>query len=315
MSPTQIPFLPPVGMTNPHVQTVLSSVGRKLWKSRDHASLHESGQRRIYDIDGVKLAVDLNIKPGQPLVILIPGWLGSTQSSYVLSSSSALSASGFSVARINLRDHGDTAHLNPGLFNSALIDEVVALVNQLRDEYGNAGSGLVGYSLGGNFALRIARALPGLTTLAVCPAIEPANTMYRIDRNVIYQRYFVRKWRKVWLEKQTAFPDRYDFRNALTLNTVSALTDYFVKYHSDFDSTAAYFDAYDLSKSALEGVNAHILAAIDDPIIPAQQYQNLPSSLTLHLTDRGGHGAYLDSWGLTSWADHYAVRFFQNVGQ
>jgi uncharacterized protein len=306
------PFLPPAGMANPHVQTVLSSVGRKLWQPKHQANFHQKSSRRIYTLDGVKLAVDLNIMPDTPLVMIIPGWLGSSTSSYVLSAGSALAAQGFSVARINLRDHGSTAHLNAGLFNSALIDEVIALTTVLSDEHGQAGAGLLGYSLGGNFALRVSRSMSTLPTLAVCPAIAPANTMYRIDRNLIYQRYFVRKWRKVWLEKQAAFPDHYDFKDALSLNTVSALTDYFVKYHSRFNSTAEYFDAYDLSGMALHGVNAHILAAIDDPIIPADQYQTLPGSLTLDLTPQGGHGAYLDSWDLSSWADQYAVRYFQN---
>ena len=137
--------------------------------------------------------------------------------------------------------------------------------------------------------------------------------MYRIDRNPVYQRYFVRKWRRVWQEKQCAFPHEYDFSSAMTLSTVSALTDYFVRYHSDFSSTAAYFAAYDLSADTLLNVDAHVLAASDDPIIPAAQYQDLPDSLSLHMTAQGGHGAYLDSWGLTSWADEYAIKQFRSA--
>ena len=310
MSPDHQSFAPPRSLANPHLQTVLSSVGRKLWQPPAHAAFNQAGRREIFEIDGIKLAVELNLKAGQPLLMLIPGWLGSAQSSYVLSAGATMAQKDWSVARINLRDHGDTAHLNPGLFNSALLDEVVGLIRQLIGEFGQAGAALMGFSLGGNFALRIARQLTGLPTLAVCPAIEPADTMYGIDRNLIYQRYFVRKWRKVWAEKQVAFPEHYDFTQALRLNSVSALTDYFVKYHSDFDSTANYFNAYDLSDRVLEGVSAHILAAQDDPIIPAAQYLELPGSLSVHLTERGGHGAYLESWGLSSWADAYAAKLF-----
>jgi predicted alpha/beta-fold hydrolase len=32
---------------------------------------------------------------------------------------------GFATFRLNFRDHGDTHHLNPGLFHSNRIDEVV----------------------------------------------------------------------------------------------------------------------------------------------------------------------------------------------
>ena len=306
-------FAPAPGLANPHVQTVLSSVARKVIQPRDQAAFDAGAERHIVQVDGVQLAVDLNPAPGKPLVIIIPGWLGSSRSTYVMSSASVLHRAGFATARINLRDHGETAHLNEGLFNSALIEEVVSLVRRLRSDYGQHGAGLLGYSLGGNFALRIARVVPDLPTLAVCPAIEPAATMVQIDRNPIYQRYFVRKWRKAWRQKQAAFPSRYDFTQAFSLNTVSALTDYFVRYHSAFESTDEYFAAYDLSEDALSGVNAHILAAHDDPIIPAAHYANLPGSLSLNLTARGGHGAYLSSWRLQSWADRYARNLFEQA--
>ena len=313
MSADKFSFMPATGMANPHIQTILSSMGRKLWPAQAQTNFHAASQRELIEVQGVQLAVDLNISAGKPLIMLIPGWLGSSTSSYALSCATQLGEAGFSTARINLRDHGETAHLNKGMFNSALIDEVIALVQRLTETYGQSGTGLIGYSLGGNFALRVARALPGIPTLAICPAIEPDTTMYRIDRSPIYQRYFVKKWRQVWREKQAAFPAEYDFNDALTLNTVSALTDYFVRYHSDFDSTDSYFSAYDLSADALNNVDAHILAAGDDPIIPAEHYDTLPASLTLNVTERGGHGAYLDSWRLSSWADTYAVNLFNEA--
>ena len=261
-------------------------------------------------VAGARLLTHLNLREGAPLVILIPGWLGSHRSTYVVSAGQALWQAGFSTARINLRDHGDTAHLNEEMFHSAMIDEVIALIRRLRLSHGHNGTGLMGFSLGGNFALRIARAMSDLRTLAVCPAIEPADTMYRIDATPVYQRYFIRKWRRVWADKERAFGHRYDFRASRRLSSVSSLTDYFVKYHSPFSTSDEYFAAYDLSGSALDGVSATILAAADDPIIPVRQYQDLPGSLNLHVTERGGHGAYLESWKLDSWVDQYAVEYF-----
>ena len=297
-------------MRNAHLQTILSSTARKLWVPQSTKMFQQSARQQVIEVDDVRLLVHLNLHDNAPLVMLIPGWLGSYRSSYVVATGQALWQAGFSVARINLRDHGDTAYLNEEMFNSAMIDEVVHLITNLHRSHGAAGCGLMGFSLGGNFALRAARALPGLTTLAVCPAMEPADTMVRIDCSAIYQRYFINKWRKVWAAKQRAFPNRYDFGAALQLNTVSALTDYFVHYHSPFASTREYFDAYDLSGASLSGVNAHILAARDDPIIAAAHFEQLPESLEVHLTRHGGHGAYLESWSLRSWLDDYAIAFF-----
>ena len=309
---TATPFRPAFGLSNPHVQTIVSSMGRRVWVPDAETRMMAAAEARVVTVDGVKLLVHFNLVEDAPLIMIVPGWLGSFKSSYVLSAARALGDAGFSVARLNLRDHGDTAHLNRSLFHSAMIDEVVSLVRTLSAAHGQHGAGLLGYSLGGNFALRVARAIPGLSTLAVCPAIEPENTMHSIDRNPVYQRYFVGKWRKTWAAKQAAFPGEFDFGNALKLTSVSALTDYFVRYHSPFDTTRTYFDAYDLSGQTLADVDAQILAARVDPIIPYLQYTNLPANIGVHLTDRGGHGAYLKGWDMRSWADDYAIRYFKS---
>ena len=261
----------------------------------------------------MRLVVHRNAQPNDPqapLILIIPGWLGNSRSSYVLSAAHKLWQRGFNVARINLRDHGDTTHLNSGLFHSALIDEVIELAKHLMTDGGPRPCGLIGYSLGGNFALRLARAIPELTTLAVCPAINPYETMRQIESSAIYRNYFVTKWRKLFREKQRHFPTLYDFSPAMRLSSVAALTDYFIKYHSDFDDTQSYCAAYDLSGSALAGVSAHIVAAADDPIIPAHFYERLPASVTVDLIDRGGHGAFIENWQLDSWIDRYSCQFF-----
>ncbi len=307
---TSPPFNPPLGFRNPHLQTIVSSLGRKALRDRRAGHFIKTETHEILSVLDVKLAVDLHLQPGKPLVILISGWLGNSKSTYVLSTAMALHDAGYSVARLNLRDHGGTAHLNEGMFNSALIDEVVEAVRLLADRYGSEGTGLVGFSLGGNFALRVSRRIPKIPVLAVCPAIDPATTMSRIDASLVYQRYFMGKWRRNLGEKQTAFPKKYNFTRVADLATVEAMTDYFVRYHSDFATTDEYFSAYDLRGDILAGANAHILAAADDPIIPPEQYETLPRDLSIEITSHGGHGAYLQSWSLESWLDGYAVDHF-----
>ena len=311
-------FSPPPGLTNPHVQTILSSVGRKVMVPQSVKAVLDAATEHVIEVAGVRLVVHRNTQannPDAPLIMIVPGWLGNSRSSYVVSAALQLWRQGFNVARINLRDHGDTAHLNSGLFHSALIEEVIELARYLmtdgqpeRNDLRHCG--LIGYSLGGNFALRLARAIPELTTLAICPAIDPYATMRQIESSIIYRNYFIIKWRKLFREKQRHFPTLYDFGPAMKLSSVASLTDYFIKYHSQFDDTASYCAAYDLSDSALTGVSAHIVAAADDPIIPAHFYERLPETITVDLIDRGGHGAFLENWQLDSWVDRYSCRFF-----
>jgi predicted alpha/beta-fold hydrolase len=304
------PFSTPTGLGNPHLQTIVSSVARKKLLPSRTIKFLDAGHDETFEVHGQNLSATSHRQPdpAAPMVAIIPGWLGSAQSTYVLGLGGALWEAGFSVARLTLRDHGDTAHMNEDMFNSALTSEVVAFVARALE--GRERQGLLGFSLGGNFALRVARQLPDLSTLAVCPAIEPAKTMCQIDRNIVYKRYFLNKWRQIWTSKAARYPHRYRASDIWHLNSISTLTEYFVSEQTAFPSLDAYFNAYDLSGDTLDGVCAKILVARDDPIIPFRQFVNLPGSISIDATEQGGHGAYLESWQLHSWLDDYVVDHF-----
>ena len=307
------PYLPPRWLRNGHTQTMLGSVARRsLTPDRERAYVQGAITEDIRTSVGAILRVKLNLQATMaPLVVLIHGWLGSDESSYMLSTGGSLWREGFSTARINLRDHGDTSHLNEALYHSGRTDEVVSLIENLRNRHGlkggSTGCGVVGFSLGGNFALRVAREID-IPALGICPAIDPADTLRQIDEgpgSTVYRGYFLRKWQRALVAKAAAFPHMFDFSRAYALRSVSALTDYFVRYHSEFRDTRSYFDAYDLTDKALDGVEATILIAADDPIIPRATFRKLPSSLTIVETTTGGHNAFLKNRMLASWSDEF----------
>jgi predicted alpha/beta-fold hydrolase len=297
-----------------HLQTVLGSRGRGFWVRRRAADLMARSAVRILETpDGVRLEVReaLQAAPA-PAVVILHGWLGHSDSGYVLSAAAELWKAGFSVFRLNLRDHGDTAHLNEEMFHSARIDEVVAALELLGETDGVTRLGVVGFSLGGNFALRVARAT-GLDTLAVCPAVDPALTMTSIDGGLpIYRWFFVRKWHRALHQKARAFPGRYRFDEALRLKTVSELTELFVADHTDFPSVEAYFAAYSLIGNALEGVSAKVVFAEDDPVIPAESFRALPDTIRTVATRFGGHCAFVETLPEPTWVDRHIVEHFEN---
>ena len=288
-------------------------VRKRVVRRRAEAFVARASRNEVTGPEGVRLEYWLDAQPApRPLVAILHGWLGSANSGYTLSAAMQLHAAGFNIARINLRDHGQTAHLNEELFNSARITEVLHTINHAIGEHGQSGAGVMGFSLGGNFALRIAKKLP-IPTLAICPAIVPRATMDAIDSGWTgYRYFFVRKWHAALRAKQAAFPDRYDFTSALRLNTVSALTDLFVRDYSKYQNTDEYFDRYDLSGSSLRGTSATILATDDDPVIAKQQFDGLPAELDIRFTTTGGHCALLKNWRLQSFADDFAVSFFRD---
>ncbi len=306
-------FEPAPILRSAHLQTILGSRGRGRWVQRRAAPVLAASQRRILTAsDGVRLEAWLSEQPRPaPAVVLIHGWLGHSDSSYLLSAAAELWNAGFSIYRLNLRDHGGTAHLNEEMFHSARIAEVLDAIDQLRRDHARGPLGLVGFSLGGNFALRVARARPEIETVAICPAVDPLATMHSIDNGfVAYRLFFLLKWQRALNAKEQAFPDRYDFETARKLRSVHALTDVFVRDHTDYRDTEAYLHAYSLTGDALAGTRATIVYAEDDPVIPAAGFQALPESLELIATRYGGHCAYIDDPRQPTWTDRFLVRLF-----
>lgn len=273
--------------------------------------------------DGVRLTADVALNGDAPLIILIHGWLGDSSSGYLLSSAAHLFERGYSVARLHLRDHGNSEHLNAEMFHSARIDEVVDACNWLARIHGEGGLGLVGFSLGGNFALRVtahARRTDALrATIAICPVIEPGPTMQAIDSGWFgYRLYFVRKWHRALIAKQRAFPQRFSLQDALSLDRVSSLTDYLVDHHTPYADPGAYFAAYaiDAPRVAAISTPTWILAAADDPVVPCGPLKSMYANpdLVIDLVDHGGHCGFLDGYRMGSIADDYVAMRLESVG-
>ena len=82
------PFSPPPGLTNPHLQTILSSVARKAIIPKPLKAFLSHTEEEIIEVADVRLVVHRNTQPDDPdapLIMIIPGWLGNSRSSYVLS--------------------------------------------------------------------------------------------------------------------------------------------------------------------------------------------------------------------------------------
>ena len=312
-------FAPPAWLRGAQVQSVLASLHpRRYWVERRARALLAGSQPVVVDCgDGVRLSGSYAANAaGAGLVVLIHGWEGSIDSSYVLSAGAHLYAQGHAVFRLNLRDHGDSFELNEGIFHSCRLAEVVGAVRAIRECYRPGWFGLAGFSLGGNFALRVAAAAPdaGLDrVVAICPVLDPARTMAALDRRAsIYQRYFIRKWSASLHRKSELWPGRYDFSTLTRYPNLERMTDFLVGAYTEYPTLATYLEGYAITGSRLSSLSvpSSILAALDDPIIPAEDLGRLArvASLEITVTNRGGHCGYVESLTGPSFADRFLAQ-------
>ncbi|BFI94523.1 MAG: alpha/beta fold hydrolase [Rhodanobacter sp.] len=320
-------FRPVWPLTSGHMQTMLSSSGvRRLLLPRAARAVQEGAEAVMVDGGGgVRLTGAFTAQKARPqprgLAVLFHGWEGSVDSTYVLQTGSRLLADGWDIFRLNFRDHGDSHALNEALFHSCRLDEVVHALGDIAQRWPARPMALAGFSLGGNFALRAALHTPRLGipldyALAVCPIIDPGEGLFSLEETApwFYQAYFVRKWRKSLLAKQSAFPQHNYFELAELKQNLRGLTESLVLRHTDFGSLQAYLDGYSVAGDALAAMQipATILTARDDPVIPVDAFEQLrlPPSVELDIADYGGHCGFIRGRDMTSFTDDYiAARF------
>ncbi len=322
-------FRPRGWLRNPHVQSVLASSGvRRLLFRRRRSMLEDGASEHILDcgggvrLQGFHTRQTVLAKP-RALALLLHGWEGSAQSSYLMLAGSRLLAEGCDVFRLNFRDHGDTHHLNRELFHSCRIDEVVGAVREVARRFAERPLLIGGYSLGGNFALRVAlrsaaAGIPLAWVFAVCPVISPHAGLASIEEAPwFYEHYFMRKWRKSLQRKQAHFPQSELFSKAELRGGMRDLTRNMVLRHTDFGTLENYLDGYSVAGEKLAQLNvpATILTAADDPVIPVAAFRELTLNAQTELTivAHGGHCGFIRDLSLRSWAEDFLVARMQRV--
>ena len=305
------PYHPPFLLRNGHIQTFLASSSLRAWGPN---AMQASARAEMVTSDaGVRLLGFrswLQAPRRKGLVVLLHGWEGSSDSTYIRRTGRSLYQRGYEVFRLNLRDHGPTQHLNPGLFFATSLDEVFDAVRRVLLESHKLPAFLVGFSLGANFALRIAvrcrcRPIPNLRhVVAISPVLDPEESTRRADRHPLIRRYFLKKWRRSLALKQRLFPHRYDFSAVIGSRTIRQTTNLILERYSEFPSTRDYFDAYTLTGTRLKElfVPATLLTSADDPIIPVRGFHELQLNPTTSLIiyRHGGHIGFLEGPGLRS---------------
>lgn len=318
-------FRPRGWLANTHVQSLMTSGPwrKRQVQRRAQAYLARSQPEVIRCWDGTRL-LGFRARPPEnrsaqtsPLVILLHGWEGSADSNYLLSTALALDDAGFETFRLNFRDHGPTHHLNEGLFHSCRLAEVVDAVAQICSVRDEGPVFLVGFSLGGNFTLRVARVAPDYgfkiaRAIAVSPVIRPLHVLDALENGLsVYHHYFVYKWRRSLKIKQRLFPQAYDLSGWMRVKNLRAQTEWLVEHLTPFPTLHDYLEGYSIAGDYLRGLETPslIVTAADDPIIPLSDFHDLPPvpALELQVLKHGGHCGFIDSWRMSSWIEQKVI--------
>ena len=321
-------FSPPPVLKNAHVQSIFNSVGPRKFRAKRIAKKLNSKPLILSTPLDIQLTAEFDrcedVCRGiskNAVVILLHGWEGSSQSAYQVTTAHYLLNHGYDVLRLNLRDHGDSHHLNKEMFNSTMIEEVGDAIASFLKEYKYPNVFLAGFSLGGNFTLRItadrAEELTLKAAVGICPPVDPNNAMFALNNSLfIYELYFFRRWTRSIQKKQKYFPDS-DFGAELKkVKTLDDVNNTFIPKYTPFDDAQSYFASYALTGDRLKelAIPAYLIASKDDPILPIEDIAKIikPNNLIVEIQENGGHCGFIQDLSAHSWVEPRLVEIFDS---
>ena len=287
----------------------------------------DSGQRfeiPLSDGSGDRLVARYHPgRPPAPAMILVPGLTGCEASRHVLQAADAWGADGAPVVRLNLRGSPPGRSLAKGHYHMDRVQDLAdacLAVADLDPGIRHHGVVIVGFSLGGALALRLAQAPspPEIVkaVIAVSAPLDLPATAERIarPRNRLYERWLLKR-----LKQETA-PLWRDGRASLRAAVQSA------RHIRDFDDAltakeAGFRDAADYyaSCSPSRGIDklaipTLIVHADDDPWVPPPSVVERTPFRVL-VTRGGGHVGFHGTGSRMPWYVGAAARFVQSCGE
>lgn len=321
-------FVPRRGLRNGHVMTIAA------WASRRAFPGLPEPERRL-----VRVSTDTQVRadcywqpePASAFTVLgLHGLEGSSDAHYMRGVAHKAWRRGCNVVLLNQRNCGDTEHLTPTLYHSGLTSDPIAVIRQLAETEGLTDVGIVGYSLGGNLALKLAAELEATPDVAVravaavSPTIDLALCVAAIEwtQNALYQWNFVRGLKARMRRKHAAFPGVYDLTPLQKISTVRAFDDAYTAPCNGFGTADNYYAVNSAGTmiSAI-GVPTLVLAAANDPFVPVSQFEqnDVVSNplVQVSVQSHGGHCGFVGPAPRSTaaddddgyWAESTAVAF------
>jgi predicted alpha/beta-fold hydrolase len=320
-------FEPRRGLSNGHLQTIVGN-----FLPRPEFCLPTVAEAVEVDaVDGSRVLCHCHWQPEAVRVerlttILVHGLEGSSDSRYMKGIAMRAWAAGMNVVRMNMRNCGGSDALTPTLYHSGLSGDVGAVVDHYTAQFGLRNIALVGYSMGGNLALKLAGewgSRPPLTAVAtVCPAIDLAAGADALHEpaNRIYEAHFLRRLMQRFRRKAALFPAIYQAAGIGPVRSIREFDDKIVARYCGFrDASDYYYRAASARVVDRIAVPALILSAQDDPFIRlfAETRTRLLDNpyITFVEPRHGGHCAFLGRGAGDDihWAEAAVIRYLVDV--
>jgi predicted alpha/beta-fold hydrolase len=305
------PFIPLV--RNPHLATIVAH----FWRAGLDQSRYPVERRLVATEAEVEVLVETQRPPGEAAgeIVLVHGLEGSSQAGYMKVMAQMALQAGYAAHRLNLRSCGGTEAHSKTAYHSGLTADLLGVLRQLAAE-GRGPLYAVGFSLGGNVALKLAGELGegarGLLAgvAAVSTPIDLEESTRRLERwdDRMYERRFLGRLKRRIRELNRLCPERFPIEGLDGVKGLREFDDKFTARYFGFRDAADYYYTQSACRF-LDGIRvpALLVQAKNDPVIPFRIFER-PEVLRnpcikLLAVEHGGHLGFVARRGARFWAE------------
>ncbi len=298
-------YRPAWWLPHAHMQTLwstLKSRGRNINQHRE----------RIATPDGDFLDLDWTGSGDGPIVIILHGLTGSSDSTYVKGLQRSIDDLGWRTVTLNFRGCSGSPNLTIRSYHSGETEDIAYVYQHVNELEPDTPLMAVGYSLGGNVLLKWLgqnKHLGLFAAVAVSVPFRLDNCADRMDRGFskIYQRQLITELKEYLQEKIDYFAslgkvdEAEHLKNIANLNNINNFWQFDHLITAPLHGFTSGMDYYQRSSCrqylAEIQLPTLIIQAKDDPFMTLEGFpkaSELSPTTTLELSERGGHVGFVE---------------------
>ncbi len=304
--PTQTTFKPAWWLSNSHLQTIYPALFRRVPNPPDYR------RERLETPDHDFIDIDYCGAGKQPLVMLVHGLTGSSQSGYIKGLQSALFKQGLRSVALNFRGCSGSSNNRARSYHSGETEDIQFLYQTLRQREPNTPLAVVGFSLGGNVVLKwlgeqgsrldlfaaVAVSVPMLLGICATKLDNGLSKLYRGKLLGELKAYMHNKLQHLDSTGQTQ--EAMKVRKLGDLSAINSFWQYDDRVVAKLHGFNDVHDYYRRSSSRQYlksiAVPTLVIQAIDDPFMTQEVLPGLNEvspKVQLEFTKHGGHVGFI----------------------
>jgi predicted alpha/beta-fold hydrolase len=320
-------FKPAWWLSNAHLQTIYPALMRK------SSVLIGLKRERLITPDNDFIDIDWCGEGNQPLIILLHGLSGSTQSGYIRGLQQALLSKGFRTVALNFRGCSGELNYSASCYHSGETEDIHFLYQWLREREPETPIGAVGFSLGGNVLLKWlgeqGNQLSLFAAIAVSVPLVLSICATKLDTGFskFYRKILLSELKEHVEEKKLHLERLGNFQEVKRIEELGDISDIesFWQYDDRVVARLHHFkDVHDYylrssSRQFLKSIaiTTLLIQALDDPFMTEEVLPNLDElspTIQLEITQGGGHVGFIGGdipFKPSYWLDQRIPEFFE----